>query len=199
MHVRISTITGASDIDGGIAFLRDQVVPQLQQQKGFRGLNASGDRAAGLVTVLTSWDSEADLDASESAADKARSDAVRVIGGEVSVDRYEQLVWERGDTPPGPGARLHIRQISMDPSRIDENVEFFRQAVLPEMKATPGFLGCRNLINRATGTGRVGTVWADEEALRGALANADQRRARAVDRGIEFGDDQVLEVLFAST
>jgi hypothetical protein len=37
MHVRISTVTGESDIDGGLGFLRDQGVPQLQQQKGFRG------------------------------------------------------------------------------------------------------------------------------------------------------------------
>lgn len=198
MHVRISTITGASDIDGGIDFVRDQVVPQLQQQKGFRGLSVSGDRKAGVVTVLSVWETEADLDASESAADKARGDATKLIGGQVSVERYEQLVWERGDTPPGPGAKLHIRHVKMDPSRIDGNAEFFRQTVLPEMKATPGFLGCRNLIDRSTGEGHVGTVWADEESLAGALANAEQRRSRAADRGVEFGGEQVLEVLFAA-
>lgn len=198
MHVRISTITGATDIDGGIAFLRDQVVPQLQQQKGFRGLNASGDRAAGVVTVLSVWDSEADLDASESAADKARGDALQLIGGEVSVDRYEQTVWERADTPPGPGAKLHIRQVTMDPSRIDENLEFFRQTVAPQIKANPGFRGLRQLINRSTGDGRVGTVWEDQESLEAALAQSAERRAAAADRGVQFGDDQVLEVLFAA-
>ena len=198
MHVRISTITGASDIDGGIAFLRDQVVPQLQQQKGFVGLNASGDRGAGLVTVLSVWESEADLDASESAADKARGDALRLIGGEVSVERYEQTVWEMGDTPPGPGAKLHVRKISMDPGRIEENLDFFRQIVLPDMKAAPGFLGVRQLIDRSTGEGRVGTVWADEDSLAAALAKSEERRARAGERGVEFGDEQVLEVLFAA-
>ena len=199
MYARLSTITGASDIDGGIAFLRDQAVPQLQQQKGFRGLSASGDRKAGVVTVLSVWETEADLDASESAADKTRGDALRVIGGEVSVERFEQTVWERSETAPEPGAKLHIRHISMDPSRVDENLEFFRQTVVPEMKATPGFRGVRQLINRSTGEGRVGSVWADEEALSAALANAEQRRARASDRGVRFGEDQVLEVLFAAT
>jgi len=198
MHVRISVITGATDIDGGIAIIRDQVVPQLSQQKGYGGLSASGDRAAGLVSVLTVWESEADLNASESVADKVRSYAVRVIGGDVSVERFEQVVWERGDTPAGPGAKLHIRQIKMDPSRIDENVEFFRQVVLPEMKAAPGFIGCRNLINRSTGEGRVGTVWTDEESLNRQLADAEPRRARAAERGVEFGADQVLEVLLAA-
>jgi heme-degrading monooxygenase HmoA len=198
MHVRISIVTGASDIEGGLGFLRDQVVPQLQRQKGFRGLSASGDRSAGTVAVLSMWDSEADLDASESAADKARSDAVRLMGGQVSVERYEQNVWEVGETPPGPGAKLHIRDIKMDPARIDDNLAFFRQNVVPEMKSTPGFMGVRHLINRSTGEGRVGTLWPDEDSLKVARDRSEQRRAIAGERGVQFGDEQVLEVLFTS-
>jgi heme-degrading monooxygenase HmoA len=196
MYVRITTVTGASDIDGGLVFLRDQVVPQMQQQKGFRSLSASGDRAAGVVTVLSLWDSQADLEASESAAHKARDDAARLMGGgEVSVERYEQTVWEVGDTRPGPGAKLHIRHIKVDPERIDDNLEFFRQTVVPDMKARPGFLAVRQLIDRSTGEGRVGSVWADQDSLAASLAQSEQRRAKAKDRGVEFGQDRVLEVL----
>ena len=198
MHVRISTVTGASDIEGGIAFLRDQVVPQLREQKGFRGLSASGDRANGVVSVLSVWDSEADLDASESAADKARSDAVRLMGGDVTVERYEQTHWETAGSPPAAGAKLHIRSIKVDPATIDENLAFFRDTVVPQIKSTPGFLGLRQLMNRSTGEGRVGTLWADEEALRGALAASEQRRAQAAERGVQFLDDRVLEILFAA-
>ena len=35
MHVRITTITGATDIDAGIAFAREKSVPALQKLKGF--------------------------------------------------------------------------------------------------------------------------------------------------------------------
>ena len=198
MHVRISIVRGASDIDGGVAFLRDQAIPQLQQQKGFRGLSASADRANRMVAVLSMWDGEADLDASESAADKTRADAVRVIGGEASVERYEQIIFETGSTPPSPGTKLHIRHMRMDPSRIDDNLAFFRDNVLPEIKATPGFVGVRQLINRSTGQGRVSTLWADDDSLKVAVAKADQRRSMARDRGVEFGDDEVLEVLFTA-
>jgi quinol monooxygenase YgiN len=198
MHVRITTVTGASNIDGGLAVLRDQVLPQMRQQTGFRGLSASGDRAAGVVTVLSVWDSEADLEASESAADKARAAAVRIIGGEVSVERYEQTVWTVGDTRPGPGAKLHIRHVKIDPARIEENLEFFRRTVVPEMKARPGFLAVRHLIDRSTGEARVGSVWADEDSLSASLAQSGQRQALAKDRGVEFGEDRVLEVLFTA-
>ncbi len=198
MHVRITTVTGASNIDGGLAVLRDQALPRMRQQHGFRGLSASGDRAAGVVTVLSVWDSEADLEASESAADKARGNAVRIMGGEVSVERYEQTVWTVGDTRPGPGAKLHIRHVKIDPARIEENLEFFRRTVVPEMKARPGFLAIRQLIDRSTGEARVGSVWADEDSLSASLAQSEQRRALAKDRGVEFGEDRVLEVLFTA-
>lgn len=198
MHVRISVVKDATDIEGGLEFIRDQALPQLQQQRGFRGLSASGDRSTGMVNVLSMWDSESDLDASESAADKARSDAVRLMGGQASVERYEQNLWEVGDSPPRPGAKLHIRHVRMDPAGIDDNVEFFRQSVLPEIKSTPGFLGVRLLTNRRSGEGRVGTLWADEQSLRGALERSEQRRATAGARGVEFGDDQLFEVLFTS-
>jgi heme-degrading monooxygenase HmoA len=196
MHARITSVAGASDIDRGLALLRDQVVPHLQQQKGFRGLSAAGERAAGVVTVLSLWDSQADLDASESAPNAARGDAFRLMGGPVSVEHYEQSVWEVGDSRPGPGAKLHIRHVKIDPNRIDDNLDFFRQTVVPDMKARPGFLAVRHLIDRNTGEARVGSVWTDEASLAASLTQSEPRRAAAKDRGVEFGEDQVLEVLY---
>jgi heme-degrading monooxygenase HmoA len=196
MHARITTVAGASDIDRSLALLRDQVVPHLQQQKGFRGLSAAGDRADQVVTMLSLWDSQADLEASESAGSNARDDAVNLMGALVSVEHYEQSVWEVGDTRPGPGAKLHVRNVKVDPNRIDENLDFFRQTVVPEMKARPGFLAVRHLINRDTGEGRVGSVWTDEASIAASLTQSEPRRAAAKDRGVEFGEDQVLEVLY---
>jgi heme-degrading monooxygenase HmoA len=198
MHARITTVTGASDIGAGLTFLDDHVVPQLRQQNGFRGLSAAGDRAAGVVTVLSLWDSQTDLEASESAASKARDDLARLMGGNVSVERYEQTVCEASDTRPGPGAKLHIRHIKMDPERIDDNLEIFRQTVVPDMKARRGFLAVRRLIDRSSGEGRVGSVWEDQDSLAASLAQSEQRRAKAKELGIEFGEELVLEVLFTA-
>jgi hypothetical protein len=122
------------------------------------------------MLVLTQWDSEADLDASESLADKVRLDAVRVAGGQPSVERFEQVLWQIGDARTAPGNKLHVRPIKMDPSRIDDNLAFFKDTVLPEIKATPGFVAVRQLINRSTGEGRVGTVCADQASVDRAVA-----------------------------
>ena len=198
MHARVTTVTGASDVDRGLALLRDHVVPQMKQQKGFRGLSVAGDRAAGVFTALSLWDSHADLQASENADDSARARVARVMGGQVSVERYEETVCEASDARPGPEAKLHIRHIKVDPNRIDDNLDFFRHKVVPDMKTRPGFLAVRQLIDRGTGEGRVGSLWTDEASLTASLAQSEQRRTKAMDRGVEFGEGRVLQILFTA-
>ncbi|MEP6660549.1 MAG: hypothetical protein ABJD24_11595 [Acidimicrobiales bacterium] len=197
MHVRVSTITGATDIDGGVRFLRDKVVPDLQQQRGFRGLTASGDRARGTVAVLTLWETEEDMRASESAAAKVRQDALGVIGGEVTVETFEQVVADIGDPPPAEGCSLRIIRTKMDPARVDDNIGYFRAEIVPRMKATPGFRGVRNMIARATGHGVVGTVWSDEASMNAADVEAAKRREEAAARGVEFGEMSTRVILFS--
>lgn len=199
MHVRITTVNGATKIDEGVEHLRGDVVPQLQQQKGYRGLNASGDRDSGIVTVLTVWESQEDLEASESAVEKVRKEAVAAFGGQSqNVERFEQSVTEIGSNPPRPGSKLQIRRIKMDPAKVEDNLAFFKSTVLPDIMATPGFQAVRQFIDRRTGEGIVGTVWEDDEALRVATAKADERRADADSRGVEFGEVSVREVLLAA-
>jgi len=197
MHVRITIVTGATNFDAGLDFLKTDAIPTLRQQKGYRGMSASGDRASGTLNILTQWDTEADMDASESGIEKVRRDAVDKTGGTMTVERYEQLASEI-KTPPTPGAKLHIREIKMDPSKIDENLQFFKQVIVPEFMNSAGFLSMRNLMNRSTGEGRVGTIWADDASLQAQLAQTEQRRARAQERGVTFGQDHIAELIFAA-
>ena len=197
MYVRVSTIKGATDIDAGIRFLEEKVVPELQQQRGFRGVTASADRAGGIVGVVSLWDTEQDMAASESAATKVRQEAVGVIGGDVTVETFEQVVADIGDPPPAVGCCLRVIRVKMDPARINDNIEFFRSEIVPRMKATPGFRGVRNLIDRASGHGVVGTLWNDEESMKAADAAAEQRRQEAASRGVEFGEMSTRVLLFS--
>jgi hypothetical protein len=65
MFSRIVTFTGAADVDAGVRYLQDTVVPMLHEQKGFRGVTASADQASGVLGVMSLWETEADRDASE--------------------------------------------------------------------------------------------------------------------------------------
>lgn len=196
MYARLITVRGATKIDETIAFIRENVVPDLRQQKGFESINLAGNRSEGTFTVLTVWQTEADRNSSEGFSEKARDEALKIMGGQMTVDNFEETVREVGSNPPAPGAMLHIRSLKMDPAKVDENLTFFKETVLPDIKSTAGFLAARQLINRQTGVGRVGTVWEDEPSLKAALQKANERRALGSSRGIEFGEDLTLEILF---
>jgi hypothetical protein len=198
MYARLTTFRGTSRFDEAVSHVRDTVLPELRQQKGFNSVSLVCDRSAGILKALILWETEADRDSSEGFAEKVRKQTLDLLGGQVSVERFEQTLWEVGPTPPVPGSRLHLRPLKMDPAKVGENLEFFQQTVLPDIKATPGFQSIRAFINRQSGDGQIGTVWADQASLETAQKKADERRSVAASRGVEIGQDEVLEILFRS-
>jgi heme-degrading monooxygenase HmoA len=195
MYTRVVTFTGAKNIDGGIAFVRERVVPILNEQKGYRGLSASADRSGGVLGVLSLWETEADRGASDSALAKAREEGLDIVGGEMTVETFEQLVAEVS-APPVAGSALMVTRISMDPAKIDENLAFFKSEIVPRIKATPGFLALRQMMDRKTGRGIVGSAWVDQDAMKAAAADAQARRQEGVARGVEFGEVSYREIVF---
>jgi hypothetical protein len=197
MHTRVLTFTGAMNIDRGVDFLREKVVPLLGEQKGYRGVTASADRSAGVLGILSLWETQADRDASESSLASSRQEGLDIVGGELTVENFEQVVAEVGATPPGPGSSLMVTRLSMDPGKVDENLAFFKAEVLPRIKAGAGFQFVRNMVNRETGQGVVGSAWATRDAMEAAAAEALARRQEGIARGVSFGDLSYREVLFA--
>lgn len=196
MFTRLLTFTGAKNIDGGVEYLRDEALPVLQAQHGYRGVSASADRAGAVFSILSLWDTEADRAASESALGKAREEAAKVVGGNVTVERFEQVAQEIV-RPPVAGCSLIVTRISMDPASIDENVVFFKQEVAPQIKGEPGFCALRNMIDRESGRGVVGTIWENRDSLDAFAAKATERRASALARGIKFEDTNYREILLS--
>jgi hypothetical protein len=68
---------------------------------------------------------------------------VTVVRSWLTVDRFEQVLWEAGSTQPAPAAKLHVRRVKMDPAKVDENLELFNQTVLPDIsKRRQGSWAC---------------------------------------------------------
>jgi heme-degrading monooxygenase HmoA len=196
MYTRVLTFTGAKNIDDGVAFVRDTAVPVLQEQKGYRGVTASADRDGGVLGVLSMWETEADRDASFGPLAELRQQGLDIVGGELTVDSFEQLVEEMA-SPPTVGSALMVTRISMDPSKVDENLAFFKSEIVPRISAAPGFLALRNMIDRKTGRGIVGSAWADQDAMKNAAAQAQARRDEGRARGVNFAEDSYREIVFA--
>jgi len=196
MYTRLLTFRGATDIDGGVTYLRQEALPVLTAQHGYRGVTASGNRSTNIFGILSLWETEADRTSSDSALGKAREEAVKIVGGKLTVENLEQLVAEVVK-PITAGLPLFVTRISMDPAKVDENIAFFKSDVLPIFKSQPGFCGLRNMIDRSTGKGVVGSVWESQGALDAFLAQQPERRKMAEARGVNFDEQETREILFS--
>ncbi len=107
MHTRVLTFTGAKNIDDGVAFVRDNAVPVLEEQKGYRDITASADRDGSVLGVLSLWETEADREASFGALAELRQKGLDVVGGDLKVESFEELVVEMA-SPPAVGSALMV-------------------------------------------------------------------------------------------
>jgi len=196
MYARVITFTGANNIDDGLTFVQEKVLPQVANLQGYRGLSISADRQGGVFGILGLWETEADREASYEPLAGARQEGLSIVGGEMTIENFEQVVLEVGDPPPAPGCTLIVQRVSVNPAAVDDEVAFFKSEVVPSIKANAGFRGLRNLLNRETAQAVVGTVWTDADSAHAALAAGQQRRQQATDRGVTFGETSEREILF---
>lgn len=194
MYARVTTLTGVNDVDAAIAFVRDSV-STVRGQRGYRGMTASLDRSSGVLAILSSWESEADREASNSALAKVRENAQAQIATGMNVETFEERVVDMSQ-PPNPGARLMITRLSMDPTTVDETLEHFQREVLPQIKAAPGYMAMRVMANPQTGEAVAGSAWSDEQTMRSAAEAAMARRGDATARGVNFGETSYREIVF---
>jgi len=195
MHTRLLTFRGATDIDGGAAYLREEALPMIRAQSGFRGVTASANRSANVFGVLSIWASEQDRDSSDSALGKARKEALGVVGGDLTVENLE-VVAAGAVQPITADCKLLITRLSMDPASVDDVIDFFNSEVFPVFKAQPGFCGLHNLIDRTAGKAVVGSAWETSEAIDAYLGIQPGRRKVAESHGVRFDEQETRDIVF---
>ena len=96
MHARMTTLEGSPDrMDEGVRHVRDNALPVLQQQDGFKEFITLGDRHSGRLIGVSFWESEQAMRAAEEVGDRTRSDTAEAISDTVAgVDRFEVGLFE---------------------------------------------------------------------------------------------------------
>jgi heme-degrading monooxygenase HmoA len=96
MHARMSKLEGAiAEMDEGLRDVKEHVLPILQQQEGFKGFIALGNRQSGELIGITFWESEQAMQASEEVGDRMRSETAEDTGEAIEdVERYEVGLFE---------------------------------------------------------------------------------------------------------
>jgi hypothetical protein len=96
VYARVSTLEGSPEqIDEGLRFVKEEILPTGKDDPGFKGLIALGDRNSGKALSITLWEREEDMRATEQDADQLRSSWAEASGQEIaSVESYEVGLFE---------------------------------------------------------------------------------------------------------
>ena len=94
MFARVSTYQGdPGQIDQGLAYDLENILPKVNQIDGFEGLYYLVDRESGKALSMTLWESEQTMRASEEEANRLRTESAESASATVeSVQRYEVAI-----------------------------------------------------------------------------------------------------------
>ena len=96
MFARMNTFEGAPDrLDDALRSVREQVLPQLHQQDGFKGLMFLANYQSGEFQLMSFWESVQAMRASEEEANRLRAGVVEAGDQEIArVERYDVVLFE---------------------------------------------------------------------------------------------------------
>jgi hypothetical protein len=105
MHARVITFEVPPErMDDATRHVREQVLAQLSQMEGFKGLIALGSRQGGKLQGVALWESEEALRAAAEAVAPTPEGTAEAIGGTVAeVEHYEVVVYEAPSAGPVSG------------------------------------------------------------------------------------------------
>ncbi len=155
MYARSTTIqANLSAVDAGIAHMRDEVMPTLEDMPGCIGMSLLVDRRSGRCIATSSWESEEMMRESADRVRSLRDRAVRLLGAESArVEQWEVAVMHRDHRlPEGACAQLTWAK-SDDPSRFDTAIETYKSMASSQLEQMPGFCSTSLLVDRSSGRG----------------------------------------------
>jgi heme-degrading monooxygenase HmoA len=177
MYARSTTVQGRpQNIDDGIAYVRDQVMPMVEQMDGCVGLSMLADRESGRCIVTTAWETQDAMRASAEGVRDSRSRAGEVLGGQPEVAEWEVALMHRTH-PSDAGARTRVIWGLGDGPRMDEARDEMRTSILPQLEQLPGFCSVSLMIDRTSGRTATAVTYESRAAMEQANDRAMAMRA----------------------
>jgi len=153
-----------SSIDAGIAHVRDEVMPALQDVEGCIGVSLLVDRQSGRCIATTAWETE---DARRDSAERVtpiRDRAAGMFGGTANVEEWEIAAMHR-DHHSAEGACVLATWVKVPTDHVDQGIEYYRSSVLPQLEGLDGFCSASLLVDRASGRAVSCTTFDSSDAM----------------------------------
>jgi heme-degrading monooxygenase HmoA len=165
VYARSTTIQAQpSSIDAGIAHVRDEVMPALQDMAGCIGVSLLVDRQSGRCIATSAWETEDAMRASADQVTPIRDRAAEMFGGTADIDQWEIAALHR-DHRSADGAGVLVTWVKVPPDQVDQGIEYYKSSVLPQLEDLDGFCSASLLVDRASGRAVSSTTFDSLDAM----------------------------------
>ena len=181
VHAR-STTFGASpsEIDAGIRYVTQEVMPTITAMEGCIGLSMLVDRGSGRCIATSAWTDEQSMRAADAALRPIREKAGMILGASPQVDEWEIAVLHR-DHRTSDSTSVRCTWLRVDPTRIDKTIELFRDQGLPTAEGMDGFCSASLMVDRQSGRAVSSVTWDSRQAMERSREAATQLRTRVAE------------------
>ncbi len=179
MFARSTTFRGEpSAVDDGIAYVRDKVLPAVQQMDGAVGLSMLVDRQTGRCIVTTAWEDAEAMHRSADVIGPIRGTVLRTL--RAVEDESEVVEWEVGVLhrirDAGDGAATRVIRTKGPIGQMDRVVDAFRTGIVPRVQTLPGFCSVSLLLDHGTGRCAVAATYESRQTMSRAKGQAQAMR-----------------------
>ena len=198
VHARSTTFQARkTEIDAGVRYVTEQVMPTIMAMDGCIGLSMLVDREAGRCIATSAWTDEASMRAADAALRPMREQAGEILGGSPQVDEWEIAVLHR-DHRTNDSTSVRCTWLQTEPERVDDAIERFRSEVLPAAEGMTGFCSASLMVDRKSGRAVSSVTWDGREAMEGSRVAAALLRSRvAKDSGAKIQEVAEFDLVLA--
>ncbi|TYP90834.1 hypothetical protein [Blastococcus xanthinilyticus] len=176
MYARSTTITGdPANVDRGIVFVRDKVLPAVMGMDGFVGLSMLADRHSGRCVTTSAWEDRAALHRSANEVKGMRARAADILAGTAVHEEWTIAVLHRLHPAP-EGACTRVTWTRGRPDRLDHMVDAFGVSMVPRLQDIPGFCSVSMLVDPPQGRSSTAVTYDSRESMQAALDRATELR-----------------------
>lgn len=197
-HARVVRIKAeATTTDQAIRTWTSEIFPLLKKQNGFRGATLVGNRQTGDGLSVTYWESERAMKDARAQVRPQAEPIMNKAGSKIVEDDECEVIVQERIQPPKAGVFVRVTTVEADPAKTAEGIAYFKEKVVPVIRAQAGARTALLLVNRKSGRTFSASGWDTEKDL-----NASEKAVTALrDEGIKKiggkgGKTEAFEVYF---
>jgi quinol monooxygenase YgiN len=184
-------------IDAGVAYIRDDVMPVIQDMEGCIGLSMLVDRQSGRCIATSAWQSEEAMRATDERLRPIRDRAGEILGGSPQVEEWEIAYLHRDHRSPD-GACVRATWARCEPAQIDGAIDVYKTSILPAMEQLEGFCSASLLVSRDSGRAVSSVTYDSMATMERTRDAADSLRSTgAREAGVELLEVGEFELALA--